>query len=207
MAFTYTASGIFFRSENADEAVAEALRYSGRALEIDSTLPQAHFARAVALQRYGRHDEAITSARKAVAYDPNYADGYAALSNVLFYSGDGAAAEQAIREAMRLNPRFSAPYIELLGRAYFMMGRYDEAIGPIRDCISRDPGALTCHVYLAAVYGLTGQTGEAEWEAEEVLGLEPGYSLKTDIIATQFRNPEDRERYQSGLRRSGIPEE
>ena len=26
MAFTYTASGIFFRSENADEAVAEALR-------------------------------------------------------------------------------------------------------------------------------------------------------------------------------------
>jgi adenylate cyclase len=207
MAFSYTASGIFFRSENTDEAVVEALRYSGRAVEIDDTLPLAHFARAIALLRQGSHEEALATARKAVRYDPNYADGYAALANVLFYSGDGAAAEQAIREAMHLNPRFSAPYIELLGRAYFMMGRYDEAIGPLRDCVSRDPGQMTCHAYLAAVYGLIGQTEEAQWEVEETLGLEPGYSLKTDPIAMQFLNPEDRERFQSGLRRAGIPEE
>lgn len=207
VAFTYTASGIFFRSENVDEAVAEALRYGRRSLELDDTLPQGHFSMAVALLRYGRHDEALAAARNAIKYDPNYADGYAAHANVLFYSGDGEGTEQAIRKAMRLNPRYSAPYIELLGRAYFMMGRYDEATGPLRDCISRDPAALTCHAYLAAVYGLNGQIEEARWEAEEIMGLEPDYSLKTDVVAMQFLNPEDRERYQSGLRRAGIPEE
>ncbi len=207
VAFTYTASGIFFRSENADEAVAEALRYGSRALELDDTLPQGHFSMAIALLRQGRHKEALATVRKAIKYDPNYADGFAALANVLFYGGDGEGAEQAIREAMRLNPRYSAPYIELLGRAYFMMGRYDEAIDPLRDCISRDPVALTCHVYLATVYGLTGRIEEARWEGEEILGLEPDYSLKNDAIAMQFRNPEDSERYQSGLRQAGIPEE
>jgi hypothetical protein len=60
---------------------------------------------------------------------------------------------------------------------------------------------------LAVVYGLDGRIEEAQWEAEEIMGLEPDYSLKTDAIAMQFRNPEDKERYQSGLRQAGIPEE
>jgi hypothetical protein len=31
--------------------------------------------------------------------------------------------------------------------------------------------------------------------------------LKADPIAMQFKNPEDRERFQTGLRKAGIPEE
>lgn len=206
MAFTYTASGIFFRSENTDEAVAEALRYAERALELDETLPQGYFAMAVALLRNGRHAEATATARKAIQYDPNYADGYAALSNSLFYSGDSEGAERAMREAMRLNPRYSAAYIDILGSALFMMGRYDEAIAALRECIARDPIALTCRAFLAATYSATGKVEQAKWEAEEILSLEPGLTLETDGIALQFLRPQDRERYESAMRRTGIPE-
>lgn len=206
MAFTYTASGIFFRSENVDEAIMNALRYGNRALELNDSLPQGHFAMAIAHLRQGRHGEALAAARNAVRYDPNYADGYAALANVLFFSGDGAGAETAMRRAMRLNPRYSGAYIDILGRAYFAMGQYDRAITELRECISRDPALITCHAFLAATYALDGRIGDAQWEAQEILGLEPGYSLETDSVSPQFRNLEDRERYRSGLRIAGIPE-
>ena len=58
LAFTYTASGIFFSERETDEAIAQAIRYAGKALELDSTLPQGHFALAIANLRQHRHDEA-----------------------------------------------------------------------------------------------------------------------------------------------------
>jgi len=53
---------------------------------------------------------------------------------------------------------------------------------------------------------LTGRIEDAQWEAEEILNLEPYFSLQTDTIAPQFQKAEDRERYQTGLRHAGIPE-
>ena len=38
--------------------------------------------------------DAIASARQAVKYDPNYADGYGQLANVLAYAGEGVEAVQ-----------------------------------------------------------------------------------------------------------------
>lgn len=207
VAFTYTAGGIFFHSENTQEAVEHALQYGERAMELDDTLPQAHFAMSIAWLRQGHHEKALAAARTSIRHDPNYSDGYAALANVLFFSGDGAEAERAMRKAMRLNPRYSAAYIDILGRAFFMMGEYDKAIAEFRECIARDPALFTCHVFLAATYGLTGRTDEAQWEAEEFLGLEPGFTLKSDIAAPQFLKQEDRERYLTGLRQAGIAEE
>lgn len=206
MAFTYTASGIFFRSVNVDEAVEEALRYGERALELNDALPQGHFAMAIAWLRQGRHEEALAAARKAIEYDPNYSDGYAALSNILFFAGDGQQSVQMMRQAMRLNPRYSAAYIDILGRAYYIMGEYDRAIEEEQDCIERDPTLITCHVFLAVSLARAGQIEEAEWHAQEVLALEPEFTLETDSIAVQFKNSDDRERYREALRKAGIPE-
>jgi len=206
MAFTYTASGIFFRTENTREAVQQALHYGARAMELDDTLPQAHFAIAIAHLREARHDEALAAARKAVRYDPNYSDGYAALANVLLYSGEGVEAETAMTRAMQLNPRYSAAYIDLMARIHFVMGRYDKAIAGFGECIERDPALITCRIFQASAYGLTGRIEEAQWQAQEILGMEPRFTLKTDIVAPQFLKPADRERFQDGLRRAGIAE-
>jgi len=206
MAFTYTASGIFFRSVNVDEAIAEATRYGERALELDDALPQGHFAMAIAYLRQGRHEEALAAANKAIHYDPNYSDAYAALSNILFFSGDGEDAVRMMRQAMRLNPRYSAAYIDILARAYFVMEQYDRAIDEGNECIERDPTLITCHIFLAAAYADAGRITDAQWHAQEVLALEPGFTLATDSVPVQFKRPEDRERYKSALRKAGIAE-
>jgi len=206
VAFTYTAGSIFFQTERTEEAANQAVRYALRALELDDTLPQGHFSLAIAYLRQRRHDDALAAARKAVRYDPNYSDGYAALANILTYTGEGEEAARLMRHAMKLNPRYSAAYIDILGRAYFSMGQYDKAIAELGECISRDPAAFLCHTFLAAAYGLTGRLEEARWQAQEVLSLDPGFSLRTDIIAPQYRNAEHGRPYQSGLRMAGIPE-
>ena len=206
MAFTYTASGIFFRSADIEHDIAEGLRYGERAMQLDAALPQAHFAMAIAWLRKGEHDKARTAAESAIRNDPNYSDGYAALANILFFSGEGEAAVGMMRRAMRLNPRYSAAYIDILGRAYFVLGEYEQAIAEFRECITRDPALITCHSFLAATYALMGRIGEAQWEADEIRGLEPGFTLKSDNVIPQFLRREDRERYRDGLRKAGIAE-
>ena len=206
LAFTYTASGIFFREHDTEDAITQALRYGKKALELDDKLPQGHFAMAIAYLRQGRHDEALAAAKEAVRNDPNYADGYVAYANVLIFLGRGSEAADLMNKAMGLNPRYSAAYIDILGRAHFMMGRYDQAIENFQDCIRRDAAALTCHIFLAATYAAAGKIDNAKWEAEEIRTIRPDFTIATDTTAAQFANPEDRARLQSWLRQAGIAE-
>jgi len=206
MGFTYTAGSIFFSTERTAEAARQAVRYATRALELDDTLPQGHFSMAIAYLRQGRHEDALASARKALLHDPNYADGYAALANILIYTGDGEEAERMIRRGMALNPRYSAAYIDILGRAFFIQEKYPQAIAHLRECTDRDPAAFLCRAFLVASYGITGQLEEARWQAEEVLTLDPGYTLRSDLIAPQFQKPEHRDRFRAALRKAGIRE-
>lgn len=206
IAFTHTASVVFFRAVNPEEKLLQALQYASKAVELDHTLPQAHFALSVIYMRRGLHDEAEAAAREAVKYDPNYADGHAQLANVLAYAGRASEALDMIQMAMRLNPRFSAPYIEVQGRAYFILRRYDQAIGQFVDCVSRDPESLTCRRFLAAAYGLAGRMEDAKWQAEEILSRDPDLTLQNDDHGLQFKNPDQRDLYYSGLRIAGIPE-
>lgn len=206
MAFAYTASGIFFRTEDAEQAIAEALHYGGKALQLDDKLPQGHFAMAVAYLRQGQHAKALAAVTKALEYDPNYADGYAALANILNFTGDAEGGRDAMLRAMALNPHYSAAYIDILGRSHFILKQYDEAIENLEECISRDPEMISCHIFLASAFALAGRTDDARWEAQEVLGMEPGFTLRSDGIAPQFREEPDLSHYQAGLLQAGIPE-
>jgi len=205
LAFTYSAAGIFFSERETDEAIAHAIRYAGKALELDSRLPQGHFAMAIAYLRQRRHDEALAAAKEAVRLDPNYADGYVAYANILVFMGRGNEAEELVNKAMGLNPRYSAAYIDILGRARFVIGRYDQAIETFQECVRRNAAALTCHIFLAATYAAAGQIDNAKWEVAEIVTLAPDFTLATDTTAAQFAKPEDRIRLRSALRQAGIP--
>ncbi len=204
LAFTYTVNSVFFNEPNVDEALSEALRYGKRALDIDPTLPQGHFAMAIALLRQGQHSEAMKAARNAIKYDPNYADGYVALANVLTFSGKGREAVDAMSKAVELNPRYSAAYLDIFGRALFVVGNYLEAAKYLEECVSRDPGSLSCHTFLAVIYALNGQPAEAEWQAEEVRSMAPEFSIANNNISYQFKHKEQRDIFEEGLRLAGF---
>ena len=62
-----------------------ALDLADKAIAADDSEPQGHIARALVLSWLRRLDEAEQSAERAIALDPNFADGYACLGGVREY--------------------------------------------------------------------------------------------------------------------------
>ena len=65
--------------------------------------------------RKQQYDQAIAEGERAIALDPNNAEGYAGQANVLFFAGRPEDALRVIEQAMRLNPYYPAWYLQALG--------------------------------------------------------------------------------------------
>ena len=89
---------------------------------------------------------------RAIALDPNNADGYALQASVLLFAGRSEDALRSIEQAMRLNPHYPAWYLQQLGAAYQQTGRYAEAITAYKQLLVRNPNFLWAYVNLAFSY-------------------------------------------------------
>lgn len=190
----------------------KAIEYAQKALKLDDTLPFAHWTMARILSRHGTEGvksqlDAISSLKRAIELDPNYADAYAFISSLYVGVGKPKEAEVAIERAMRLNPKY--PFWYLMNRAIvrYMQADYTAAVADLEKAVERNPTAIFLHWWLAAAYAQAGLEAEAAWQVEELKAL--GFSSKAkDIVATTsiIRHPPYVESYITGLRKAGIPE-
>ena len=79
-----------------------------------------------------QHDEAIEEAKRAIAGDPNDADGYVALAGMFSFSGKPREALELLDRAMRLNPHYPPHYLYKLGLAQFGMKRLEDAAASLQ---------------------------------------------------------------------------
>jgi tetratricopeptide (TPR) repeat protein len=75
-----------------------------------------------------RYDPAIADGERAIALDPNNAESYFFLGEMLNAAGRPAEALRIVKQAMLLNPHYPPFYSWSLGWAYFTTGQYTEAI-------------------------------------------------------------------------------
>lgn len=197
---------VVFGVGSRDESIRQAIFYAQVADDMDDSLPQLQFALSDIYRMQGKHDEAIASARRAVALDPNYADGYGVLSLSLIFAGEPDAGLSAMGKAMRLNPRHPFFYVNNMGHAYFLKGQYKEAAQSFEWVIERNPDFLPARLLLASTYGQMGRIEDAKWEAEEIMTRSPGFSIAQERDRSQYKRPADLERYLEGLRKAGLPE-
>jgi adenylate cyclase len=108
-----------------------------------------------------QYDQAIAESERAVALDPNYAEGYAVQADALNFAGRPEDALQAIAQAMRLNPHYPPWYLFDLAWAYRMTGQYTEAITTQKESISQFPNIIYSHIELAVSYGLQWVTQQS----------------------------------------------
>ncbi len=188
------------------ETLQKAERFVTAAVKLDDTIPQVFFALGGVYTRQKRFDDAVAASRRAIELDTNYADGYAQLAGTLIQAGQPEEGLEAVRKAIRLNPDLPFFYLDLVGRANFMLGRYDDAAKAYAKVVERNPAFLSAHRGLAASYAYLGKMDEAEWQANEVLALQPDFSLEKELLSNPFKRPEDTKRYIEGLRRAGLPE-
>jgi hypothetical protein len=85
-----------------------------------------------------------------------------------------------------------------------MLGRYEEELAPLRECIRRGPHVVLGHIWLAATLVQLGQLTEARSIIAEVLRQTPLLTLERWPAPRLYLNREDSERMIEALRAAGL---
>jgi adenylate cyclase len=85
-----------------------------------------------------------------------------------------------------------------------MIGKYDKAIETFKRAVHVHPDFLIAHAFLAACYSSSGRQAEAAAEADEVLRINPKFSLESYAKTLPYKNKADIDRYVTALRKAGL---
>jgi adenylate cyclase len=178
---------------------------SGReAVRLAPNLPAAHVALGFALVWMRQHEAAISEFERAAVLNPNLTDFLFAWTLVV--AGEPARAIQTLKAHMRLDP-FYLPFAPWwLGSAYYMLGRYADAVPPLQAAVLRAPNLALGRHWLAATYAQLGQLDKARVEMAEGLRVQPWFTISEMPFTRTCKRPEDGERLKDGLRKAGYPE-
>jgi adenylate cyclase len=204
LAWTYAFEAMNGWSEVREDSLAKAHALADQAVAIDKGLPIAYFVTGLVYRETGEYMKALVEAEKAIAIDSSYANAHVLLASLLYYAGRAQEGLERIKKAIQLNPHHPYNYPFHLGQAYFILGRYQEAIEALEQGLESNPSSERMRVWLAAAYAQDGREDDAKWEAEQVLTLNPDFSLHRIRQAFPFKDPADIERLLAGLRIAGI---
>jgi len=189
-----------------EEARARALELAQKAVALDRSSPQAYWALGFVYLFSKQYDEAAEAAKQAVALAPNYADGYGLLAFINNFQGRAEDAIRYIRKAMALNPYYTYDYPWNLGRAYYTLSRYPEAVEALQDALERNESTLYPRLFLAASYVRLGKQDDAEWEIEQIEITNPGTTLTHLANTFPVKDEDQMNAFLEDLRKAGLPE-
>jgi TolB-like protein/transposase len=188
--------GLFEWYKRSTEGVKAAIPYFEKALELDPDFAPAHAGLSNALALLGdngidvvRSADAFARAKeeaiKAIALDPNLAEGYAALGHVQLHMFQWAAAEKSLRRAVDLNPSSSVAHA-FLGIYFMALGRMDEARESLERAMLVDPLSIMTTSTNAMVYLRSGDFERAIALLKKMLLIEPGSARLHQVLGRTY---------------------
>ena len=141
-----------------------------------------------------------------MALNPTFGQAY--LGNVLNFVGRPEDTLEMM-EQVACSTAFAVPTFcfWILGDAYYLTGRYEEAIAAFHQALNHKPLVilgLSSHLGLAASYSELGREEEARAEIAEVLKINPQFSLEGMRQRWPYKDPADLERVLAALRKAGL---
>lgn len=176
--------------------------FAKQALRIEESNAPAHSALGSIYLRRRQYDLAIIELQRALELNPNDTRSQNQLGSVMLYSGRKDEAIYWLESALNLNPHLSLGGFMILGQAYYLTGRYEDAITVLKKGIAKNPEYVGLHIMLAAANAQAGHAKEAKHWATKVFRLNPFFEI--DSYGSVFRNPKDRAQIINGLRKAGI---
>ena len=157
-----------------------------------------------------RFDSALEDARVAVSLNANSGTGYLALAEVLSYSGQSNEAIETARKALRLDPKFPAPYLRVEGRAQYDLKRYDQAVATLQLALEASPTDQSSMINLIASLGQQGDASMAQAVLEQLdlqLSEDRLPRLTQDIVRHRsiYQDGETLNHLIAGLAKGGVP--
>jgi len=153
------------------EAFPKAKAAVGKALRLDENLPEAHILLGNIVAPYD-HDwaQAEHEFRRAIALNPNSADGHFFYSDFLISTNREAEWKQEIQRTLELDP-FNPFYQCFYGWHLVYLGRNDEAIAQLSKVLAANPEFSSAHLGLWGAYYKKGMYGEALQEARKFFAV------------------------------------
>lgn len=204
LAMTYAMD---YRYQGSPEASAPLERARSLALTaegIDPGIPEVHWALGFVQAQGRHHEQALQHLQKAIELNRSYADAYAFMGGIHTYLGQPARSIALLRTAQHLNPDGGQLYFLLLGRAYLFEHDVEQALLNLRQAHVRNPENLETRLFLAAALVAQGELGEAQWEAEQIRALEPGFSVAGWLATYPLRSAPHQQELARLLARAGL---
>jgi adenylate cyclase len=130
------------------------------------------------------------------------------LGMIMHFNGKFDESIALVKNAMRLCPSYPAYYLDQLSMSYFLAGSYEEASAAGELLVARahkgEFSPLLAHRDLAEAYIGLGQDQKARAQAEEMLKINPNFSLADARKLYFYRNPSHLERHIDTLRKAGL---
>src|SRR5205823_10641449 len=141
----------------------------------------------------------------AVKLGPNLTDVLSFGALVLACSGRAAEGISLIERAFTLSPNYDALFLGVLGNAYRLSGRAEEAIIAFRAYHARNPGFGLADIVM--IQEQAGRLEEARQTAAQLLSARPNFTVAS-WRRTQFRaDTAQMATDLASLRAAGVPEE
>lgn len=200
----------FRRGWNTDRitSIDRAIELARKGVELDDSSPEVLWSLGYVYLFKLQYQQATEALERAIRLAPSYADGYGLLALINNVSGAPEEAVRLIKQAMKLNPHHTFEYPYNLGRAYYSLGRYEEAAAALQEATERNQAALIPRLFLAASYVKLGQMDDAEWEIAQVQVLDPDYTVSkfaTDAPMSRMGNKGTAGLIED-IRKAGLPE-
>jgi TolB-like protein len=180
----------------------EALANAQTATELDANDYRGHWVLAGIYSYQKKLQKSLSSIGRALRSNPNDADLLCWSSGIFLHAERTETALAMCQKAIRLNPNCPDWYWWELGQVYFQQGRYEETLETLEKMTQL---GQACRLAAAAAAHL-GRSNEAQEYAAAFLRIVPNFSLQEFEATEPFQNPEELERYVSGLRLAGLPE-
>ena len=187
---------------------AKAMRsaHAQNAMALQSLAHSATAAEVLMKTYNGRHSEALTVARKAVAARPDDLMVRFSLASVLIFSGREEEAIAELEIAMQQDPNYPATALWLMGVAHFTGTDYEAAAAYLERALARSEDLNP--VPLVAAYGFLGQqekTAQVRPYLERM--LRPGFPLNARTLTSEwsFEDAGHQQRLIAGLHSAGLP--
>jgi adenylate cyclase len=204
LAWTHMADTWFSTSKSPMESLGRAIELGQRAVALDESEAMGHSSLGYFYTHARQFDKAVTHAEQALALDPNSSAVLYSSASALAFSGRPEDAIPLLQKAIRLNPFAPAVFFYNLSVAYRMVGQFDQAVEQAKKAVERDPKNQFTNLALASACILAGREAEARAVAEEVLKINPKFSLEQYTKTLSYRDGTFIDHTVVALRKAGL---
>jgi adenylate cyclase len=206
LTYTHMLNVLFGFTDSPEREMEQGFQTARRAIALDDSQGHAYTALGRLHMQNGELDQALAYGKRGVELEPNNVTAVSVYAHMLEAAGRPTECLAQLHLAMRLGPYAEPwwPWVE--GLCLLQLGRAEEAIAAIKRSLELyGPNMVFARVFLAHAYVAAGREAEARAEAQEILRLDPLFSVDAFLSGFHFyKDPAIVAGYASNLRKAGL---